>query len=180
MRSLHCTLRDPLYTFVSARGGWVWLAGGGARKLRHSLTTMVRYLKIRSLITPQIRVLHSKACFMPAKQIISLSVTSSHWTEVAAPPPPSHPGWNTILGQCGYIFDMPLPMSVQLLTILLEGTRRDVFSFPSHSPLYMTPYHATCTGTCSLVVGLYPWCTIVSRASCIFLYFKWNMAVSQD
>ena len=55
--SYHFICKRFLYTFVSARGGWVWLAGGGARKLRHSLTTMVRYLKIRSFITPQIRVL---------------------------------------------------------------------------------------------------------------------------
>lgn len=91
-----------LYTFVSARGGWVWLAVGGARKLRHSLTTMVRsqnpFLDHSSDRSP------IKACFMPAKQIISLSVTSSHWTEVAAPLPPSHPGWNTILGRCGYLW----------------------------------------------------------------------------
>ena len=35
--------KQVLFTFVSTRGGWVWLTRGGARKIRHSLTRMCEY-----------------------------------------------------------------------------------------------------------------------------------------
>ena len=77
-RRIMC-LMQTLFTFASYRGGWIWLVGGGAWKLRHSLTTG-KISKSRSLISLQIRVLKLVIffVFVPEKQIVSLSVTSSH------------------------------------------------------------------------------------------------------
>ena len=38
-RRIMC-LMQTLFTFASYRGGWIWLVGGSAWKLRHSLTAM--------------------------------------------------------------------------------------------------------------------------------------------
>ena len=43
------SLCERFFTFVSARGGWVWQVGVGARNLRHSLTRMqLRSQTVRS------------------------------------------------------------------------------------------------------------------------------------
>ena len=70
-------LRALFNTFVSAQGGWVWLAEGGARKLRHILTRMCEYPFLD----------HSfKACsffasvFLPEQQIMTV-YQWHHWTK---------------------------------------------------------------------------------------------------
>ena len=48
-RQWHHIFMRALFTFVSARGGWVWQVEGGARNLRHSLTRMqLRSQTVRS------------------------------------------------------------------------------------------------------------------------------------
>ena len=84
-----------LFTFVSAQGGWVWLAEGGARKLRHILTRMCEYPFLDHSSD------HSfKACsflasvFLPGQQITTAGLSVTSLNEVAAPPPPSHTSRN--------------------------------------------------------------------------------------
>ena len=94
---------QALFTFVS-RGGWVWLAGGGARKLRHSLTRMkLRTQNVRFpwSLRSKFQSLSSFACFSARAPNFCLSVTSSPyspWTEVAAPPPPSGRQYSECIG----------------------------------------------------------------------------------
>ena len=154
--SYHFICKRFLYTFVSARGGWVWLPGGGARKLCHSLTTMVRSQNpFFDHSSDQSSFCASEANYQFIGDIISLNGSSS-----PAPPPP-HPGWNTILGRCGCL-SLTCHCQCQSSFNYTAGRDREgvckAYSLfpPTHHYIIMTPYHAICTGTCSLVVGIYP------------------------
>ena len=80
-------MRALFNTFVSAQGGWVWLAEGGARKLRHILTRMCEYPFLDHSSDHSFKACSFFACFSArAANYDRLSVTSLN--EVAAPPPP--------------------------------------------------------------------------------------------